>query len=277
MGVRASFLVPRLREVTLVTRTPMPNLKPPAQGADWTRLLADPDLLNHLGELLQTYRDAPIETRDEALLEMMRKIKRDAAKSAKSTNAVATKAVAAKAAAAGSAEVSSAEVGIEPTPQASAPPVTPAPPESVVAAPPLATAPPFEPSSIFTPSTGDRRRYPRIKCFVVVELRVAGSAVPIWGNLSNTSVGGCLVETAAIIETGAKLEIGLWVTSGQIWVKGITLNGIVARANPSFGVRIKFAEMEHAERETLRQFLKFVETTTKGYAVDHGYLAQLKR
>ena len=257
----------------------MPNLKSPAQGADWTRLLADPDLLNHLGELLQTYRDAPIETRDEALLEMMRKIKRDAARSAQSTKAVVTKAVAkeavaVKAAAAGSAESASVEL---PTPAAIAPPFVTVPAEPIIPAPAPAAAPPFEPGSIFTPSTGDRRRYPRIKCFVVVELRVAGSATPIWGNLSNTSVGGCLVETSAIIETGAKLEIGLWVTSGQIWVKGITLNGIVARANPSFGVRIKFAEMEHAERETLRQFLKFVETTTKGYAIDHGYLAQLKR
>jgi hypothetical protein len=248
----------------------MPNLKPPAQGADWTRLLADPDLLNHLGELLQTYRDAPLETRDEALLEMMRKIKRNAAKPGKAS------------------KVPLPPVAV-PVPVAVALPPTIAPPsinapaaafaaaapESVPISP--ANTPPFEPSSMFTPSTGDRRRYPRIKCFVVVELRVAGSDTPIWGNLSNTSVGGCLVETAAVVEAGAKLEIGLWVTSGQIWVKGIILNGVVARSNPSFGLRIKFAEMEHAERETLRQFLKFVETTTKGYASDHGYLAQLKR
>ena len=40
---------------------------------------------------------------------------------------------------------------------------------------------------------------------------------------------------------------------------------------------LTIANMEPAERETLRQFLKFVETTTKGYASDHGYLAQLKR
>ena len=60
-------------------------------------------------------------------------------------------------------------------------------------------------------------------------------------------------------------------------MKGLILNGIVARTNPSFGMRIKFAAMESAERETLRQFLKFVENSTKGYAHDHGYLAQLKR
>jgi hypothetical protein len=35
--------------------------------------------------------------------------------------------------------------------------------------------------------------------------------------------------------------------------------------------------MDPLQRESLRQFLKFVENTTKGYASDHGYLAQLKR
>jgi hypothetical protein len=223
----------------------MTDPKPSSRGADWTRLLADPDLLAHLGELLQTYRDAPPETRDEELLELMRRIKSSAPKGT------------AKTAAAG-------ESSAEPS----------APPPATAT---TASAPPFEPD-IFTPSWGqDRRRYPRIKCFVVVELRVNGSPTPVWGNLANTSLGGCLVETPAIVDAGAKIEIGLWVTSGQVWVKGLVLTGVVTRANPSFGVRVKFSEMEPAERETLRQFLKFVETTTKGYASDHGYLAQLKR
>jgi hypothetical protein len=221
----------------------MPKPKSPASGADWTRLLADPDLLTHLGELLQTYRDSPPETRDEALLEVMRRIKRDTAARQPAT-----------------------------TPPPAPAPATPQPEATTPSA-----SPPFEPD-IFTPSWGqDRRRYPRMKCFVVVELRVEGSDKPVWGNLSNTSLGGCLVETPTSFESGAKIEIGLWVTSGQIWVKGLILNGIVARANPGSGVRVKFAEMEASERESLRQFLKFVENTTKGYVSDHGYLAQLKR
>ncbi len=219
----------------------MSNPKPSAKGADWTRLLADPDLVMHLGELLQTYRDAPAETRDAALLEIMRRIKKGAAKPAQ--------------------------------PESAANEIQPLQP---VATTPAAT-PPFEPS-IFTPSWGqDRRRYPRMKCFAVVELRAAGSVTPVWGNLSNTSLGGCLVETPAIFSAGAKIEMGLWVASGQMWVKGLVLSGTVARANPNFGVRVRFADMDHAERETLRQFLKFVESSTKGHAANHGYLARLKR
>ena len=44
-------------------------------GTDWTRLLSDPDLVGHLGQLLQTYREAAPERREEALLAAMREIK----------------------------------------------------------------------------------------------------------------------------------------------------------------------------------------------------------
>jgi len=116
-----------------------------------------------------------------------------------------------------------------------------------------------------------------MKCFVAVELRVDGSPTPVWGNLANTSLGGGFVETATPLKTGVQLEIGLWVANGKIWVKGLILNGIVTRSNPSFGVRLKFDSLEPTERETLRQFLKFVESITKSYQSQQGYLAQMKR
>ena len=54
----------------------MSNSKPnAAAGTDWTGLLADPDLARNLGKLLQAYRDAPPERREEALLAAMREIK----------------------------------------------------------------------------------------------------------------------------------------------------------------------------------------------------------
>jgi hypothetical protein len=222
----------------------MSSPKTSAMGADWTQLLTDPELVSHLGELLKTYREASPEKRDEALLAAMRQIK-----GAGTNTQAADKAMASK-----------------PVPQA-APPVATDP----------ASSPPFEPD-IFTPSWGqDRRRFPRMKCFVAVELRVGASATPIWGNLSNTSLGGCFVETATPVPSGVGVEIGLWLANGKIWIKGIILNGIVTKSSPSFGVRIRYAELEPAERESLRHFLKFVESTTKGYNSENGYLAQLKR
>jgi hypothetical protein len=222
----------------------MSSPKTSAIGADWTQLLTDPELVSHLGELLQTYREAAPEKRDEALLATMRQIKGAGAKTATSDKPTASK----------------------PAPQAAPPVATDA-----------ASSPPFEPD-IFTPSWGqDRRRYPRMKCFVAVELRVGASATPIWGNLANTSLGGCFVETATPVPSGVSVEIGLWLANGKIWIKGIILTGIVTKSSPSFGVRIRYAELEPTERESLRHFLKFVESTTKGYNSENGYLAQLKR
>lgn len=213
----------------------------PAIGADWTQLLTDPDLVRHLGKLLQIYRDASPDKRDQALRDALREIKSGAATSDATSAATPAAAPVAR--------------PVATTPEAS---------------------PPFEPD-IFTPSWGqDRRRYPRMKCFVAVELRCGNSPAPIWGNLSNTSLGGCFVETASPVPAGVNVELGLWVANGKIWVKGIILNGIVTKSNPCFGVRIRFGSMEPAERESLREFLKFVEGTTKGYQTQHGYLAQMK-
>jgi hypothetical protein len=220
----------------------MSNSKPnAAAGTDWTGLLADPDLARNLGKLLQTYRDAPPESREEALLASMREIKRGASS--------------------GATAADSTKETTKPAPQ------------------PLPTAasatPPFEPD-IFSPSWGqDRRRHLRIKCFVAVELRVNDADAPIWGNLSNTSLGGCQVETASHISGGAKVEIGLWVASGKIWVKGLALNGVVTRSAPAGGVRVRFA-MDPVEKENLRQFLKYVQETTRASKSESSYLQLLK-
>jgi len=222
----------------------MSNSKPnPAAGTDWTELLADPDLARNLGTLLQTYRDAPPDRREEALLAAMREIKHATSKS-----------------------TDGASVTRVPPP---VPPPRPMPT-------PASATPPFEPD-IFSPTWGqDRRRHPRIKCFVAVELHVNDAPVPLWGNLSNTSMGGCQVETASQVSGGAKVDIGLWVASGKIWVKGLALNGVVIRSAPAMGVRIRFSSLDPTEKENLRQFLRYVQDTTKAAQSENSYLQLLK-
>jgi hypothetical protein len=212
---------------------------------DWTRLLTDPDLASHLGQLLQTYREVAPEKREQALLQAMREIKESAVK--------------ARVAAAGA----SATTVQNPT-------VTVPPPQ------PVAETPPFEPNLFSSVAGQDRRRHPRIKCFVAVELRVEELDAPIWGNLANVSRGGCLVETANAIPPGKNVEIGLWVASGKIWVKGIILTGIVTRSSPTYGVRVKFWDFETAEREHLREFLKLVESSARMAHSADSYVAKLK-
>jgi len=221
----------------------------PAKGSDWTRLLTDPDLVSHLGKLLQTYREVSPEKREQALLIAMREIKESAVK----------------------ARAAAASASGTPIPAAPAQTTTFTSPQ------PTVEAPPFEPDFFTSQKGDDRRRSPRIKCFVAVEVHIEGLEGPVWGNLANVGKGGCFVETATPIPHGKSVEIGLWVASGKIWVKGVILNGVVTRSSPSFGVRVKFSESELSEKEHLREFLKFVDTTTRKGHSGNAYVAQLKR
>lgn len=212
-------------------------------SADWTHLVADRDLVSHLGELLRTYREAAPEHREQALLDAMRRIKAKAKPAAAGTPASPALSVAMAAAA------------VAPAPQ----------------------PPPFEPD-IFTPTWGqDRRKYPRIKCCVAVELQLDGSPVPVWGTLCNAGMGGCFVETATPVTAGSEVKLGLWLSSGKIWVKGMVLNGVVTQSTPSFGMRIKFGQLESAERDALREFLKYVQSATREHNDRNSYLARLKK
>jgi len=215
-------------------------------GSDWTRLLTDLDLVSHLGPLLQTYRQVSPEEREATLLQAMREIKQEAAR------------------------------GREPKAETTAEGERASTEEPELAGPEPATAmPPFEPSSIPTPPQ-DRRRHRRTKCFVAVEINVEDTNTPIWGNLANVSRGGCLVETASPVAAGKELQIGLWISSGKLWVKGVILSGIVTQSSPSFRVRVKFSESELSEKKHLREFLKFIKRSTRKTNSGQAYLSQLK-
>lgn len=220
----------------------------PAKGSDWTRLLTDPDLVSHLGKLLQTYREVAPEKREAALLTAMREIKESA-----------VNARAAVATASGTAVAAVVKPAPLPHPE------------------PIASTPPFEPDLFAAQAAQDRRRFARIKCFVAVELHIEGVEEPVWGNLSNVGRGGAFVETATPIPPGRSVGIGLWVANGKIWVKGVILTGVVTRSAPSFGVRVKFSEAELMEKEHLREFLKFIESAARKGQSGNAYVAQLKR
>lgn len=210
-----------------------------ATGTDWTRILSDPDLVRQVGKLLQAYREAPVEKREQALLETMHEIKAGT-NTGKPAAAAHTK------------------TAPQPIPT------------------PVSATPPFEPDLFSSNWGSDRRKHPRIKCFVAVELRVDEAPQPIWGNLANTSAGGCLVETATPVKSGAKVDIGLWVPNGKIWVKGFALSGVVTRSAPANGIRVRFDGMIPTERENLRQFLKFVQETTRASRSENSYIQLLK-
>jgi len=291
-GVRA---VGRRAGVSIEFKAVMSTTKTTGQK-DWTHLLTDPELVGHIGKLLQAYREAPADKREEALLRAMRQIRQQAAtpSSAQSSGtpatapgtstgpsgaaaAVATKTEAPATSVAEKAQTVAVASEHE-APEADMPTAkTGVQAIAVKSTPQPAAQPPFVPD-IFTPSFGqDRRHYPRIRCFIAVELRCEGWETPVWGNLANVSAGGCYIETVEPIRKHTKLEVGLWANNGKVWVKGIVINGVVTENNPTFGVRLQYTDMDAASRETLRFFLRFVEDTSKNYEKQNGYLAHLKR
>ncbi len=221
------------------------DTKVPPKGSDWTRLLTDPDLVSNLGKLLQTYREVSPQQRETALLRAMREIKDAAVKDREARGTLPASAV-------------------------------PAPPAELPHPEPVDETPPFEPDLYKSQLESDRRRFQRVKCYVAVEIHVEGIEEPVWGNLANVGRGGCQVETASPVPAGKTLEIGLWVSSGKIWVKGVIISGVATRSAPSFGVRVKFSESELSEKEHLREFLKFVESTARQSQSGKAYVAKLK-
>ena len=58
--------------------------------------------------------------------------------------------------------------------------------------------------------------------------------------------------------------------------KGFALSGVVTRSGPANGVRVRFDGMAPSERDSLRQFLKFVQDTTRASQSESIYLQLLK-
>ena len=72
------------------------------------------------------------------------------------------------------------------------------------------------------------------------------------------------------------MDIGLWVPNGKIWVKGFAISGVVTQSGPANGLRLRFDGMAPAERDNLRQFLKFVQETTRASHSEESYMQLLK-
>ncbi len=117
------------------------------------------------------------------------------------------------------------------------------------------------------PHRKNRRAQPRLVCRLTVTLQPEGSTVPVLGNLANISLSGCYIETGALLTSGIKLRI-------HFSTDDVTLqnDGIVVRSNPGAGIGIAFAES--SDRAKMHRILDHVETATKYYDRELGYIAR---
>src|SRR6202521_1121581 len=110
------------------------------------------------------------------------------------------------------------------------------------------------------PATKDQRLHTRMKCRLTIELHPQGSAAPIFGNLIDISLGGCYVETAAILTPGSDLKVVFSMDKVDL-----SAEGSVARMHPGSGIAIQFKEMSRDSREQMYRILEFVQSTTTMY------------
>jgi c-di-GMP-binding flagellar brake protein YcgR len=96
----------------------------------------------------------------------------------------------------------------------------------------------------------ERRRYPRVKTEIPLELRHPGSPAPLRATTSEISVGGCYIETMFTLDVGTKVEIVLWLDDQKLKAQGV-----VATRYPQVGNGIDLVEMAPEDRQKLERHI----------------------
>ncbi len=119
------------------------------------------------------------------------------------------------------------------------------------------------------PSRKDQRLHTRMKCRLTIELHPQAGD-PIFGNLIDLSLGGCYVETSAILAPGSNLKLVFSMDDGSL-----SMEGTIARIHPGSGIAVQFKEMSRDSRENMHRILEFVQTSTTVY--NDRYMQNLLR
>jgi diguanylate cyclase (GGDEF)-like protein/putative nucleotidyltransferase with HDIG domain len=120
------------------------------------------------------------------------------------------------------------------------------------------------------PTQQERRLHSRMRCRLTIELHPQSAPGPMFGNLIDVSMGGCYVETSAILPPGSNLKVVFSIDDGNL-----SAEGTVARFHPGSGVAVQFKEMGRESRGKMDRILEFVQNTTKLY--NDRYMQNLKR
>jgi diguanylate cyclase (GGDEF)-like protein/putative nucleotidyltransferase with HDIG domain len=109
-------------------------------------------------------------------------------------------------------------------------------------------------------SQKDLRLHTRMKCRLTIELHPYPGNGPVFGNLIDISLGGCYVETSAILNPGSNVKLIFSIDDGTLIAEGI-----VARTHPGSGVAVQFKEMNRESRDQMYRILEFVQSKTTLY------------
>ena len=101
------------------------------------------------------------------------------------------------------------------------------------------------------PSRSNRRLYPRVRARITTEIAIEGLERPVLGILTNLSIGGCYIESGAMLLPGSKMKLTFSVD--QI---PVVIQSEVVRMDMGIGAAIKFTEATHEVRATLHRALE---------------------
>src|SRR5882762_8472541 len=103
-------------------------------------------------------------------------------------------------------------------------------------------------SSVHNPA--EKRRHPRRKVPIQIELHQEGDDAPLRTATSKTSLGGCYVQTMFTLAVGTLLTMTLWLGDEKVMTECR-----VAICFPQVGNGIEFTGMSHDARGKLERFL----------------------
>jgi hypothetical protein len=101
------------------------------------------------------------------------------------------------------------------------------------------------------PTRKNRRMYPRAKGRLTTEISQPGQAGAMVGTLTNLSVGGCYVETSALLLPKSQVRLTFSVEHNSI-----SLNGEVVRMDMGIGAALRFVEESQESRNRLQHILE---------------------
>jgi hypothetical protein len=107
------------------------------------------------------------------------------------------------------------------------------------------------------PTQKDQRLHTRMKCRLTIELHSQVGDGHVLGNLIDISLGGCYVETNAILPPGTNVTVVFSMDDATL-----SAEGSVARLHPGSGIAVQFKEMSRESREKMYKILQFVQSTT---------------
>jgi hypothetical protein len=100
--------------------------------------------------------------------------------------------------------------------------------------------------------SAERRRWPRVKCSISVELQTPGQAV-IWAKASDLSPGGCFIEMPIPLRSGTAFDIALWLGEAKLH-----LQGRIVSVQPGFGNGVRFLGVTAQHEAHLRRFIETI-------------------